>query len=705
MSRGHREKYLKMFSDVDADNNGVIDINELATVLQMLGKDKVDLEKTFAAVDTDGNGTIDQTEFLAFMQDVDNSWVRVQEKTFTRWANTILGVRLISIDSISKDFIDGTNLVPLVEILMKKSLGKYNKKPRMKVQRIENLSKCLDYLKKDGVKLVNIGPGDLEEGNINITLGLIWMLILKYQIGDSCAQGTPKWLLLEWVRKQIKPYKLGVKLKNFKSGWSDGKVLSALTDSLGGDINQIINTEELDPDPHEATKIAMSIASEKFEIPEIMDPADLVENPEEHSIMTYISYFRDYADTVKNTVVPIQTTAEGPGIEGGDATLENAEFVVICKNTLGQQVSGGDHDVKVTVTGPDGEEKKCELIDNKDGTYGGRYDLSGAGNYTVDITVKDEPIMNSPFTAEMKAGCATKCYVDGEGLANGKTGRNKEFTIHSVNQMGDPITVGGVDPFVVEIIGPNGKVPANMVDQNNGTYPVTYCPEDEGEYTINVTLLGEAIKDSPFSVNIKRAPNASKSYVEGPGLKKVWDNREATFTVHAMDDLGDSVWGDDCEVIIKPEDPDAGLEAIDAKVEDNKDGTYSVSYSPPDAGDFVVTVLLDKDTVEGTPLKISVKEGADSQNIPEAKFLVTIMTRNKKGEPKTEGGDQWEVEVKGPRDEEIKADAIDNGDGSYSCAYTLKRKQNEENTEPSEYLVKMMLNGEHIAGSPFKQFL
>jgi len=706
MSKVNKRRYSQVFKEADKDKSGTITTDELGNVLNTLGKDHIDVDKTFERLDLDHDGTLDQTEFLRFMEDIDSAWIRVQSKTFSRWANTVLTEQMISVDNILVDFVDGTKLIPLVEILTKKKLGKYNKKPKMTVHKIENISKVIDFLKNhEKMKLVNIGPVDIQEGNNRITLGLIWMLILKYQIGDSVAEGSPKWVLLEWVKKQIKPYNLNTgRLKNFKMGWSDGKVLSALTDSLGSGLNETLDTTDIKQDPYEATKHAMDVATEKFEIPCIMDATDLVENPEEHSIMTYVSYFRDYADTVKCRGVARLSIAEGPGVEGGDGTAESASFTVICKNIQGNQLNQGDQDVNVIVTGPDGEEKKCELVDNKDGTYSGNYDLCGAGDYTVDITLDNEPISGSPYKAHMEVGNPGQCYAEGEGLTSAKTGRQTGFTIYSVDKDGKPVTIGGFDSFMVQITGPNGVVKNNIENGGDGTYPVTYCPEAEGEQEVNITLHGEPIKNSPFTVAVKRAPNASESYVDGPGLSRAYDNREATFTVHAVDDLGNPVWGDLCEVSIDPENPDSNLEVIDVKVADNEDGTYTVSYSPTVPGNFVINVLLDKQAVKGTPQNITVKEGADSQNIGNAKFLVTINTKNKAGELKTEGGDEWEVEIKGPNEEQVVADAIDNGDGTYSAAYTLERKHNEE-SEPSEFLVSMILNGEHIAGSPFKQLM
>uniref|UniRef100_A0A0N5A2H0 Calponin-homology (CH) domain-containing protein n=1 Tax=Parastrongyloides trichosuri TaxID=131310 RepID=A0A0N5A2H0_PARTI len=48
--------------------------------------------------------------------------------------------------------------------------------------RIQNIQICLDFLKKQNIKFVNIRPEDILEGNPKLTLGLIWTIILNYQV-------------------------------------------------------------------------------------------------------------------------------------------------------------------------------------------------------------------------------------------------------------------------------------------------------------------------------------------------------------------------------------------------------------------------------------------------------------------------------------------------------------------------------------------
>lgn len=60
---------------------------------------------------------------------------------------------------------------------------------------LENLSFALEFLKKEGIKLVNIDATVINNGNLKLILGLIWTIILRYQIqvseGNSAKQEVP----------------------------------------------------------------------------------------------------------------------------------------------------------------------------------------------------------------------------------------------------------------------------------------------------------------------------------------------------------------------------------------------------------------------------------------------------------------------------------------------------------------------------------
>ena len=90
--------------------------------------------------------------------DLDAQWKKIQEKTFTRWVNEQLKVQKVAITTLTDDFKDGVMLIVLLEVLSQKSIGRYNKKPKIHAQKMENLQQVLTFItSKEGIRLVNIG--------------------------------------------------------------------------------------------------------------------------------------------------------------------------------------------------------------------------------------------------------------------------------------------------------------------------------------------------------------------------------------------------------------------------------------------------------------------------------------------------------------------------------------------------------------------
>lgn len=82
----------------------------------------------------------------------------MQVKTFTRWCNARLAVQQVTVEDLSTDLCDGVKLIVLLEVLSQKRLGKFNKKPRMHAQRMENVEIALQFItQKEKIRLVNIG--------------------------------------------------------------------------------------------------------------------------------------------------------------------------------------------------------------------------------------------------------------------------------------------------------------------------------------------------------------------------------------------------------------------------------------------------------------------------------------------------------------------------------------------------------------------
>ena len=203
--------------------------------------------------------------------------VAQQKKTFRRWVNSHLAERKMEVKHVINDWDDGIMLVALMEILADTNLGKINTKPKMKLHNLENLNKAIGFIEKH-VKLVNIGSEDLYTHNQTIVLGLIWTLILRWgvKLGDG-----GKSALLAWVNAKVGELG-GPHVKNFNKDWMNGMKFAALVHVIDPEFD----FASCDPkDPLRNMDRAFTNAEENLNIPILLDPADIVSNPDEKSVM------------------------------------------------------------------------------------------------------------------------------------------------------------------------------------------------------------------------------------------------------------------------------------------------------------------------------------------------------------------------------------------------------------------------------------
>ncbi|PIL22765.1 hypothetical protein GSI_15459 [Ganoderma sinense ZZ0214-1] len=229
----------------------------------------------------------------------------VQERTFCKWLNTKLEANgYPPMSSLVRDLSDGVRLIQLMEIMGDTSLGRYNKAPRMRIQKAENVNKALEFITSRGVKLTNIGPEDIIDGNLKLILGMIWTLILRFTIADISEEGvSAKEGLLLWCQRKTAPYK-ECDVQDFSYSWSDGLALCALIHCHRPDL---IDYDKLDKnDRHGNTRLAFQIAQEHLGIPQLLEVADLcdTQHPDERSVMTYVAgYFHAFSSMEQTETV------------------------------------------------------------------------------------------------------------------------------------------------------------------------------------------------------------------------------------------------------------------------------------------------------------------------------------------------------------------------------------------------------------------
>ncbi|KAG8442892.1 hypothetical protein GDO86_011631 [Hymenochirus boettgeri] len=104
----------------------------------------------------------------------------------------------------------------------------------------------------------------------------------------------------------------------------------------------------------------------------------------------------------------------------------------------------------------------------------------------------------------------------GEGLKRALQGKVASFTVIGYDHDGEARLSGG-DLITVLVMGPDGNLfGAEISDQMNGTYLVSYRPQIEGEHLISVMVCNQHIENSPFKVHVK----SGRCYI-GIGLPTV----------------------------------------------------------------------------------------------------------------------------------------------------------------------------------------
>ena len=89
------------------------------------------------------------------------TWKLIQQRTFTNWVNDKLrGPKMVPdnpVVDLQVDLKDGIRLIELLEVLAyPRKVGRFNKKPKIKAQYLENLGTALEFIKREKIKLVNI---------------------------------------------------------------------------------------------------------------------------------------------------------------------------------------------------------------------------------------------------------------------------------------------------------------------------------------------------------------------------------------------------------------------------------------------------------------------------------------------------------------------------------------------------------------------
>ncbi|XDA83411.1 hypothetical protein R6Z07F_013302 [Ovis aries] len=231
----------------------------------------------------------------------------VQKKTFTKWVNSHLARVGCHIGDLYTDLRDGFVLTRLLEVLSGEQLPRPTR-GRMRIHSLENVDKALQFLKEQRVHLENVGSHDIVDGNHRLTLGLVWTIILRFQIQvikieteDNRETRSAKDALLLWCQMKTAGYP-EVNIQNFTTSWRDGLAFNALIHRHRPDLVDFSKLTKSNANYN--LQRAFRTAEQHLGLARLLDPEDVnMEAPDEKSIITYVVSFYHYFSKMKALAV------------------------------------------------------------------------------------------------------------------------------------------------------------------------------------------------------------------------------------------------------------------------------------------------------------------------------------------------------------------------------------------------------------------
>ncbi|XP_055390513.1 dystonin isoform X41 [Condylostylus longicornis] len=248
------------------------------------------IKQNYSIVDSNNHESSGYEDALTQFKDERDA---IQKKTFTKWVNKHLKKASRRVDDLFEDLRDGHNLLSLLEVLSGEHLPR--EKGKMRFHMLQNAQMALDFLRYKRIKLVNIRAEDIVDGNPKLTLGLIWTIILHFQISDIVVgkedNVSAREALLRWARRSTARYP-GVRVNDFTTSWRDGLAFSALIHRNRPDLLDWRKARSARP--RERLETAFHVVEKEYNVTRLLDPEDVDTNePDEKSMITYLSSLYD----------------------------------------------------------------------------------------------------------------------------------------------------------------------------------------------------------------------------------------------------------------------------------------------------------------------------------------------------------------------------------------------------------------------------
>ena len=171
------------------------------------------------------------------------------------------------------------------------NVGPYTTKVKNQFMGTANLNTAMTFLMDTAkIPLVNIGAEDIQHHNLKIIMGLIWQLIIRFELQGEDGKGgekAAKSAMLSWIHDTLGAMGNDMRIDDFKRSFMDGKAFLAILHSL--DPSLLTEEQLACDDARTNLELAFSLAEEHFGVARILDVEDMLNGGDERAVLTYVS--------------------------------------------------------------------------------------------------------------------------------------------------------------------------------------------------------------------------------------------------------------------------------------------------------------------------------------------------------------------------------------------------------------------------------
>ena len=216
------------------------------------------------------------------------------------------------------------------------------------------------------------------------------------------------------------------------------------------------------------------------------------------------------------------------------------------------------------------------------------------GSAEINVTWSGYSLLNMPCTIKVCNATNVVAYGTQIDAGFGIVGTVFKFQVKA--------TDAGIGDLNVFIRSPS-KIYFADISYSDETYVVSFIPYETGSYVIDVTWGGELISNAPFSVTIALS-YARKFTATGDSLNSCIATKTSKFSLDGPE--SGLVSSEKLNVSISMSDGNsADFSLVDNEVRitilDNQNGSYTIEYTVPVAGEYIVGITISGEHIPGSP--------------------------------------------------------------------------------------------------------